>query len=541
MKFFAALLLCVRVCWGFVRENYGELLTVKPLTSKHVLSTFEFTIDVNDLHDSSTDDFFDPGYTIVPLQIARLIKENQVAEMHLRFTRGRWDVELWGEIPKQGLSSGGTGLELWSYMPVERDNLHWYQLTNQLSGIFCASLDTIDSTNTYQPRLPLQAKVSQPNHAFYFAALPQESVCTENLTPFLKLLPCKTKSGIASLINQHLLFDTNWHSLSLDILPSNEGERTDGANVITSTQIVITIQAVHDVERRLRRPDKSVFYPPEEECEHYDDNGDRDGEHGKDPLTCLKAIRSPFAVHFYDFFGMPPKPSCPLSTNEHDVLVVGADKQSEAWYRLSDGRLQDDVVFTTLQQRHPDLVRADYALTNYGNHWSGISLMLTNPQPKNYTATAMSQLPWFAHSYLHTLQVRVNDTLLPKEDVLCQIAYRPFKDRVHNSFLELQFLLPAFTSVKIITDFEKSPIKLHEYPPDANRGFDIPPAIISIYDNTTLHSTLRTTSLLLSLPTPDFSMPYNVIILTSTVMALTFGSIFNLLVRRFVPLTHDKT
>jgi len=45
---------------------------------------------------------------------------------------------------------------------------------------------------------------------------------------------------------------------------------------------------------------------------------------------------------------------------------------------------------------------------------------------------------------------------------------------------------------------------------------------------------IRTTSLLLPLPTPDFSMPYNVIILTSTVMALAFGNIFNLLVRRFV-------
>ena len=45
---------------------------------------------------------------------------------------------------------------------------------------------------------------------------------------------------------------------------------------------------------------------------------------------------------------------------------------------------------------------------------------------------------------------------------------------------------------------------------------------------------VRTTSLLLPLPTPDFSMPYNVIILTSTVMALGFGNVFNLLVRRFV-------
>lgn len=47
---------------------------------------------------------------------------------------------------------------------------------------------------------------------------------------------------------------------------------------------------------------------------------------------------------------------------------------------------------------------------------------------------------------------------------------------------------------------------------------------------------LRTPSLLLSLPTPDFSMPYNVIILSSTVIALAFGSVFNLLVRRFVAL-----
>jgi Gpi16 subunit, GPI transamidase component len=47
---------------------------------------------------------------------------------------------------------------------------------------------------------------------------------------------------------------------------------------------------------------------------------------------------------------------------------------------------------------------------------------------------------------------------------------------------------------------------------------------------------LRTTSLLLNLPTPDFSMPYNVIILSSTVIALAFGSVFNLLVRRFVVL-----
>lgn len=36
---------------------------------------------------------------------------------------------------------------------------------------------------------------------------------------------------------------------------------------------------------------------------------------------------------------------------------------------------------------------------------------------------------------------------------------------------------------------------------------------------------IHTESLLLSLPTPDFSMPYNVICLTCTVIALAFGPI----------------
>jgi len=82
-------------------------------------------------------------------------------------------------------------------------------------------------------------------------------------------------------------------------------------------------------------------------------------------------------------------------------------------------------------------------------------------------------------------------------------------------------------------------LRYTEYPPDANRGFDAGPAIIKIlpssHSETTSGTTyIRTTSLLLYLPTPDFSMPYNVIILTSAVMALGFGSVFNLLVRRFV-------
>lgn len=44
---------------------------------------------------------------------------------------------------------------------------------------------------------------------------------------------------------------------------------------------------------------------------------------------------------------------------------------------------------------------------------------------------------------------------------------------------------------------------------------------------------LHTGILLITLPTPDFSMPYNVICLTCTVVAIAFGSFHNLSSRRF--------
>jgi phosphatidylinositol glycan class T len=41
--------------------------------------------------------------------------------------------------------------------------------------------------------------------------------------------------------------------------------------------------------------------------------------------------------------------------------------------------------------------------------------------------------------------------------------------------------------------------------------------------------------ILIRLPTPDFSMPYNVITLTCTTLSLFFGGILNLMMRSYKP------
>ena len=87
-------------------------------------------------------------------------------------------------------------------------------------------------------------------------------------------------------------------------------------------------------------------------------------------------------------------------------------------------------------------------------------------------------------------------------------------------------------------DVTKAFLRYTEHPPDAQRGWDLPPAVfVPIRDEGKGSEELGriyTPILLVDLATPDFSMPYNVIIMSSTLITFIFGSIFNLLTRKFV-------
>ena len=185
---------------------------------------------------------------------------------------------------------------------------------------------------------------------------------------------------------------------------------------------------------------------------------------------------------------------------------------------------------------------AERSFTGHGQERGGVQTILTNPsESESVEFVYMESLPWFMRIYLHTLQARVADPPESKsKDVIQEVYYRPALDRARGTQLEVRMQIPPKSTVFLTYDFEKSILRYTEYPPDANRGFDVAAAVITILDTDaetgtkSAISNLRTTTLLLSLPTPDFSMPYNVIIFTSTAIALAFGGLFNIIVRRFV-------
>lgn len=206
-------------------------------------------------------------------------------------------------------------------------------------------------------------------------------------------------------------------------------------------------------------------------------------------------------------------------------LLLPQTEQGEGTEVGADQYLQPDI---------PPLY-AERSLTGHGQERGGVQTILTNPSDtESVEFVYMESLPWFMRIYLHTLEARVVDTPSGKrEDVIQDICYRPALDRERGTQLEVKLRIPPKSTVFLTYDFEKSILRYTEYPPDANRGFDVPGAVITILNGPS-SSNLRTTALLLNLPTPDFSMPYNVIIFTSTAIALAFGGMFNLLVRRFV-------
>ena len=201
--------------------------------------------------------------------------------------------------------------------------------------------------------------------------------------------------------------------------------------------------------------------------------------------------------------------------------------------------LPEQALNVTVPLTQPPLY-AERSFTGYGQERGGVQALLTNPSPPHSVEFVyLESLPWFLKPYIHTLEVKTSSSLPNpgSKSVIKEMYYRPALDRRRGTQLEILLRVPPGSTTTLSYSFEKAILRYTEYPPDANRGFDIGPAVIRLISplsesNEPMY--LRTTSLLLPLPTPDFSMPYNVIILTSTVMALGFGSIFTLLVRRFV-------
>ncbi|KAI0138964.1 Gpi16 subunit, GPI transamidase component [Hypoxylon sp. NC0597] len=565
-SFFSYLIPLSILFWSVaVASDYYEQLILKPLPQSTLLASFNFRSN------TSLSQFEAHNFRYFPRSLGQILQHVGTRELHLRFSLGRWDAESWGARPWDGTKEGGTGVELWAWLEAETDeeaDRKWRILTNALSGLFCASLNFIDETRTTRPVMSFQPEGDHPNSTLanmqlLHGVLPREVVCTENLTPFLKLLPCKGKAGISSLLDGHKLFDASWQSMAIDIRPIC----SDGEECVL--QIEQTIDMVLDIERSKRPRDNPIPRPPpghELKC-----NTSKPYHSGDTCFPTDFAEGQEWALD--QVFGKPIKGTCPLTDPNVPPVCVQAPHSRDIYTTAGANEIKNpnglsrcyqipsESDFSMILPRmsregehaktdademvkpETPLLYAERSFTGHGYERGGVRTILTNPSPDTEVEFVyMESLPWFMRIYLHTLRAQIEGASGSEKDVIEEIYYRPALDRVRGTQLELRMRIPPASTVFLTYDFEKSILRYTEYPPDANRGFDVAAAIITILPSESPNaplarqktSNLRTTTLLLSLPTPDFSMPYNVIIFTSTAIALAFGGLYNILIRRFV-------
>ncbi|KAE8151389.1 GPI transamidase component PIG-T [Aspergillus avenaceus] len=533
-------------------SDYHERLVLQPLPQSSLLASFNFRSN------TSRDSFDERNYHHFPRALGQILQHTHTEELHLRFTTGRWDAESWGSRPWDGIKEGNTGVELWAWIDAANDEeafARWLALTQSLSGLFCASMNFIDSTRTTRPvaSFSLSGDHSASNNLHLLhGTLPGEVVCTENLTPFLKLLPCKGKAGVASLLDGHKLFDASWQSMSIDVRPICS--QPDKCVV----QIEQTVDIVLDIERSKRPRDNPIPRPVPNDQLTCDTTKQYHSDDTCYPLE--KTADGGWSLN--EIFGRTVSGVCPLGVSQSPEETICLRVPNERGVAISDGAVEIrqpdgfsrcytlqpsssfDLVMpeqeaTTSIPLDEPVLRAERTIVGHGVERGGMRIIFDNP---SNTGAAdfiyFETLPWFLRPYIHTLQATITGRdgirrQVPASQIIKETFYRPAIDRERGTQLELACSVPAASTVTLTYDFEKAILRYTEYPPDANRGFNVAPAVIKLgADEHPIY--IRTTSLLLPLPTPDFSMPYNVIILTSTVIALAFGSIFNLLVRRFV-------
>jgi GPI-anchor transamidase subunit T len=568
-------------------SNYQEQLNLQPLPSGALRASFDFRSN------ESLTSFENQNFRFFPRSLGQILQHASTKELHLRFSTGRWNAELWGGRPWHGTREGGTGVELWAWIEADSDKESfekWTTLTQSLSGLFCASLNFIDDTRTTRPIRTFDPEgdhaASRGHLRLLHGVLPGEVVCTENLTPFLKLLPCKGKAGIASLLDGHKVFDASWQSMSIDTRPV-----CPAGSESCYVEMSQMIDMVLDIERAKRPRDNPIPRPVPVEQLVCDESKPY---HSHD--TCYPKLASEgtgWSLH--EIFGRKIPGACPLIDEDWKPLCLHVPHERKVYvpfgafevkspagelpeFRCYHFRAEEEFTLEAAAQqlsaetRLPhERVRAERTIVGRGAAKGGIRTILTNPSTlEPVQLVYFETLPWFMRPFVHTLKAVVITTAttnnissssssnqhpaFPNWEIVKEMFYRPAIDRKRGTQLELLLSIPPASTVTLTYDFEKAILRYTEYPPDANRGFNVAPAVIKVLANGAHRDNgnketkiqgivssagdgvvyLRTTSLLLPLPTPDFSMPYNVIILTSTVMALAFGSIFNLLVRRFV-------
>ncbi|VDD80695.1 unnamed protein product [Mesocestoides corti] len=514
----------------------------------------------------------DHHFHIFPKPLYNILTKYSVSEFHLSMVKGHWDRLKWGP-PFVPSASGGA--EIWAWFSPTTSNVDasWTYFLEALSGQFCASLSQLGLPKNYiSPSLShrpsgLFQKITSQNvsSVFRYAQFSHEEVCTENLTPWSKLLPCKKIGGLASMLKPKSIFKATYSALFTDV-------RCDDKCKQFSLELKQSLTIVFD-----RRHMYGSIQEPWSLIGLLGDEMTK---------SCPVASRSEIII-------LSSQPQLLLDPPADVTSIVNWDvRRVLAVYSPSYNFANNLTITSFLPIETPrsstvneEGVSVMKYSTGKGDVGGGVRVELRNNLAVPVPVVLLDSAPWYAEIYFSSLTItrQYPDGSAPVVITPDKVTFQPSVRRKQMAFLELLLTLPPGACVTVSYAFTKVLMRWNEYLPDANHGVYLPAASVvyqfspeqldrlrasrnpvtwelalplwaSTYAeylsaaNTSRQGTkplgdgllrLYSEALLIRLPVPDFSMPFNALCLVCSVVAILFGSIHKLTTCGLVPVVAE--
>ncbi|CAI2723305.1 unnamed protein product [Schistosoma spindalis] len=425
----------------------------------------------------------------------------------------------------------------------------WFKLTHALSGLFCASLNRL-STNehfaspvhSYKPSgVP---KFRRASGVVRYSQLPGEALCSENLTPWTKYLPCKSFFGLGSLLRPTSLFKSNYNSMTIGVRRvCLDFECHKIGLELMETLTVVFDRSLLFAKRTSPWSIRSIL-----------------GSEFKGFCDAANTSRL-FILTSYEDMHIPLDNKLKVDCLDNRVLAAYSTKDLPAQFTSFPFKTG----WKESSSEYSPLVSATKHITGSGSVRGGVKAFLTSRANFNLEIVYFDLIPWYTQVFFSSLKIYSLDPTTQNKTAITPnwLAVKPSLARKRMGSIELVITLPALNQLIITYEFRKVLQRWNEFPPDANHGFFLPAATVSYvlnseqidYLNKTKHTAshnlnlpdwassynqffntahfapqdgfvrLHTPVSLVTMPTPDFSMPFNVLCLVCSVVAVVFGSV----------------
>lgn len=474
---------------AFCKESFREKLTINPLQDEKVFTEVEFSF-------TRGNSALSKHYRSYPRAIHEVTSKLKIEELHVSLAKGD-SSEFQSENSKLASPNGAFLAASFEEDEISVED-RWKSLVGVLAGLLCISFNQLDHRSAVTPPfiLPSFAEVKSTKLR-KIGFLPREVACTENLTPWRKIVPTGSTHGLAVFLNNphHVQKRSIFWSLGFDFRAGDELVFWQRAIVdvrLTSSLQLITSSSGQKTESVL------------------------DGD-------LLFGIANSTTSSLADSTELSLIPS------EHYSLKTEIQQFSKF---NGDIRFSLPISWNNEQTRRSSDIRI--ARKSGGGQGEGsIKTTIFNPRNTEVEVMTLEVVPWWLKPSLSARKVRN-----------CEETAYIYKaghdaDRITGQ-IAFGLRIKAGSACTVEYDFKTAWPKWNEYPADANHGRYLPSVILFFEDETTAAPRrIFSESLLIYVPIPDFSMPYNVLCLACTVVAMAIGSIHNLTTSTLMPASSE--